>query len=253
VWRGERCTRCGTCLVTCPEHALSWNGDGPRLDECRCTLCGQCSDVCYAEAREILGRTMTAGDVLSAVERDRPFYDESGGGVTFSGGEPLAQPDFLAELLRGCRARGLHTVLDTCGYAPWETVDRIRPHVDLFLYDLKLVDDERHRAATGVSNTAILANLRALARAGARIVVRFPLVPGVNDEDTNVGAVGAFVADLPGPPPVTLLPYHGLGADKYRRLGRDYGLASVATHDPERVAQVAGALRQFGLRVDVGG
>jgi pyruvate formate lyase activating enzyme len=209
--------------------------------------------VCCAEAREVLGRAMTVGQVLARVERDRPFYDESGGGVTFSGGEPLAQQDFLVELLRGCRARDLHTVLDTCGYAPREAVERVRPHVDHFLYDLKLVDDERHRAATGVSNAVILANLRALAHAGARITVRFPLVPGVTDEDANVGAIGAFVADLPGPPPVTVLPYHGLGAEKYGRLGRHYALKDVSAPDAERVAQVAGALREFGLRVDVGG
>jgi pyruvate formate lyase activating enzyme len=253
VWRGERCTRCGTCIATCPEDALAWSGDRPVRDECRCTLCGECADVCYAEAREVLGREMTVEQVLAAVERDRPFYDESDGGVTFSGGEPLAQPGFLLELLRGCRSRGLHTVLDTCGYAPWEVVDRVRPHVDLFLYDLKLIDGERHRRETGVSNADILGNLRALAAAGERLAVRFPLVPGVNDDDENIGRTGAFLAELPGPPPMTVLPYHGLGADKYARLGRDYGMRGVARPGPARLAQVADALRGFGLRVEVAG
>ena len=253
VWRGERCTRCGTCIVTCPENALAWSGDRPVLDEYRCTLCGECADVCYAEAREVLGREMTVEQVLAAVERDRPFYEESGGGVTVSGGEPLAQPEFLLELLRGCKARGLHTVLDTCGYAPGDIVERVRPWVDLFLYDLKLMDDERHRRATGVSNRDILGNLRSLAAAGGRLVVRVPLVPGVNDDDANLGRTGAFVADLPGGPPVTLLPYHALGADKYRRLGRDYDMRDIPTPGPERLAQVADALRGFGLRVEVAG
>jgi pyruvate formate lyase activating enzyme len=249
VWRGERCTRCGTCLATCPEHALAWEGNAPVLDAYRCTLCGECADVCYAEAREVLGRQMTVEHVLAAVERDRPFYEESGGGVTFSGGEPLAQPEFLLKLLRGSRASGLHTVLDTCGYAAWDVVDRVRPHVDLFLYDLKLMDDERHRRATGVANGPVLDNLRGLSQAGARLTVRFPLVPGVNDDDENVRATAAFLAALPGPPPVTVLPYHGLGADKYRRLGRDYALREVAGPSAERVRAVAGMLRGYGLAV----
>jgi pyruvate formate lyase activating enzyme len=225
----------------------------PVLDEYRCTLCGACADACYAEAREVLGREMTVQQVLAAVERDRPFYDVSGGGVTFTGGEPLARPDFLLELLRGCKARGLHTALDTCGFAAPDTVDHVRPYVDLFLYDLKLVDDERHRRATGVSNALVLGNLRALAEAGAQVMVRFPLVPGVNDDDQDVRQTGAFVARLAGPPPVTVLPYHRLGAHKYRRLGRECPLSDVATPGRERVAQVAEVLRGCGLRVDVAG
>jgi pyruvate formate lyase activating enzyme len=253
VWRGERCTRCGTCLATCPEGALAWDGDRPVLDEYRCTLCGECADVCYAEARQVLGRTMTTDQVLAAVERDRPFYEESGGGVTFSGGEPLAQPEFLLELLRACKAQGLHTVLDTCGYAPWEALDRVRPYVDLFFYDLKLVDDERHRHATGVSNAPVLANLRTLAERGQRIVLRLPLIPGVNDDDENIRHTGALVAGLARPPAVTILPYHALGADKYRRLGREYPMESVQTSGPERVAAAAEMLRVYGLAVDTTG
>jgi pyruvate formate lyase activating enzyme len=253
VWRGERCTRCGTCMARCPEDALAWEGDAPVLDGTRCTLCGECADACYAEAREVLGREMTVEQVLAAAQRDRPFYEESGGGVTFTGGEPLAQADFLMELLRGCKAIGLHTVLDTCGYAPRDAVDLVRPHVDLFLYDLKLMDDERHRRATGVSNALVLDNARALARAGARLHVRFPLVPGVNDDDDNVRATGAFVAGLDGMPQVTVLPYHRLGADKYRRLGRDFAMGEVAAPGAERLRAVGDLLRGYGLRVDVEG
>jgi pyruvate formate lyase activating enzyme len=251
VWREERCTQCGTCIAECPEGALAWDGEVPVLDEYRCTMCGACADQCYAEAREVLGREMTVPQVLAAVERDRPFYEVSGGGVTCSGGEPLAQPEFLVELFRECKAGGVHTVLDTCGYAAWDTVDRVRPHVDLFLYDLKLADDGRHRRATGVSNALILDNLRALAGAGAQITVRFPLVPGVNDDDENVRQMADVVRSLAGPPPMTVLPYHRLGADKYRRLGRDYAMPDVAAAAPERVAFVRDLLRESGLRVDV--
>jgi len=139
VWRAERCTRCGSCIAACPEDALHWADDAPApvLDESRCSLCGACGDECYAEAREQMGQTMDAAAVLDTVERDRAFYEESGGGVTFSGGEPLAQPEFLGELLRGARARDIHTALDTSGYAPWDVMDGLRGDVDLFLYDLK--------------------------------------------------------------------------------------------------------------------
>jgi pyruvate formate lyase activating enzyme len=253
VWRAERCTRCGTCIATCPEDALSWDGDAPRLDQSRCTLCGGCADVCYAEAREVLGRAMTADEVLAAVERDRVFYEESGGGVTVSGGEPLAQPEFLAELLCGCRARGLHAAVDTCGHAPWETLDRIRPLTDLFLYDLKLLDDERHRRYTGVSNALGLENLRALAAAGHDILLRVPLIPGVNDDAESVRQIGAFVTGLARPLPLEILPYHALGAAKYARLGREYRMEELEGGAEPRAAAAAAVLREVGLQVQVMG
>ena len=253
VWRAERCSRCGTCIATCPEDALSWDGDTPLLDQTRCTLCGECAEQCYAEAREVLGRPMTADQVLAELERDRMFYDESGGGVTFSGGEPLAQPEFLLELLKRCREHEMHTAVDTCGHASREIVDRIRPHVSLFLYDLKLLDDDRHRRYTGVSNALGLANLRALVAAGHDIVVRVPLIPGVNDDDESVRHIGAFLTELRRPFPVVILPYHSLGVAKYARLGRDCKMGETRALSEERVAAAATTLRRFGLQVDVMG
>lgn len=252
VWREDRCVRCGTCVAACPESALRWDGDRPVPDASRCTLCGACAEACYADAREVLGRTMTADAVLAVAERDRVFYDASGGGVTFSGGEPLAQPAFLEALLAGCRAGALHTVLDTSGDASWETVDRIRGLVDLFLYDLKLMDDARHRRATGVSNGRILGNLAALATRGHTIILRLPLIGGVNDDDANIGATAAFAAEL-GVARVAVLPFHGLGAAKYARLGRAYPLPDATPPSDERVAQVLGTLRHFGLSAERSG
>jgi pyruvate formate lyase activating enzyme len=252
VWRGERCVRCGACVAACPDGALRWNGDAPVLDAARCSICGACAEVCWAEARELVGRTMTAAAVLAVAERDRVFYEQSGGGVTVSGGEPLAQPAFLGALLAGCRARGLHTALDTSGEAPWEVLDRIRGLVDLFLYDLKLVSDLRHRRVTGVSNARILENLTALAGRGHAIVLRVPLVPGLTDDDCNVGAIGALAAEL-GIARVVVLPFHRLGTAKYVRLGRPPPLPQPTPPTDERVTEVLGALRHFGLAAERSG
>jgi pyruvate formate lyase activating enzyme len=249
VWRSERCSRCGSCIAACPEDALEWVDDLPTLDASRCTLCGICADECYAQAREVVGRAMDADAVLAQVERDLPFYEESGGGVTFSGGEPLAQPEFLAELLRGAQARGIHTALDTCGYAPWNALDDLRTDVDLFLYDLKLVDEERHRSVTGVSNAAILDNLERLAERGHRIVLRLPLVPDINDDEPNLRAIGGLAARL-GVERVVVLPLHRLGRDKYARLGRTYELSTIAIPTDAHVAQAIDLLRGAGAVVE---
>lgn len=252
VYRANRCVRCGACLAACPQGAIALRDGAVRTDRSRCLHCGACTDVCYAEARELAGRRMTVEQVLTEVERDIVFYDESGGGVTFSGGEPLLQPDFLQALAQACRARGLHTALDTCGLASWEVLDRVREHIRLFLYDVKLIDEERHRRFTGASNALILQNLRRLAAGGHSLVLRLPLVPGVNDDAANVRATGALAAEL-GIAEVDLLPYHRAGLDKYERLAMDYALPDTRPPTAEQVEAVAAMLRGYGLQVEVGG
>ncbi len=243
--RSGLCIACGACRAACPEGAV----DDPK----RCIDCGACADNCYAGAREMVGREMTITEVMAAAERDRAFYEQSTGGVTFSGGEPLAQPEFLRALLAASREKGLHTVVDTSGHAPWPVVDSVRERVDLFLYDLKLVDEARHREWTGASNALILANLRRLAELRQQVILRVPLVPGVNDDAASVDRLGALAASLPCRYPLALLPYHDIGAEKYGRLGRAYGLAALRPPVHEHVAAIAARLSGFGLQVQIGG
>jgi pyruvate formate lyase activating enzyme len=254
LWlRPGRCIRCGECVEVCPEGAIIRQENIFVTDLERCTRCGTCVEACAAEAREIVGRQMSVGEVLAAVERDIVFYDESGGGVTVSGGEPLQQRGFLLALLKACQEKGIHTVLDTCGYATWKAFEQVRPYVNLFLYDLKLVDDARHRQFTGVSNRLILQNLRRLLQAGQRVEIRIPVIPGVNDGAEDLRQLGTLIASLPGSPKVELLPYHRAATGKYERLNRDYPLPEVQPPSAEHMQAVKQALQVFGLVVQIGG
>ncbi len=254
VVRPGRCIRCGACVAACDRDAAVLAAAGPDADRSRCRDCTShvCAAVCYAEAREVAGRTVTVAEVAALAERDLPFYEESGGGVTLSGGEPLLQGPFAAALLAALRRRGIHTALDTCGHAPWETLERLRGDVDLFLYDVKLMDEERHRHYTGVGNRRILDNLHALAALGHRIVLRFPVIPGVNDDDANVAAMAALAAALPQLERVDLLPYHRSGVDKYVRLDRTYHLAQTDVPPAARLDAIAAAFTAAGVAVHRG-
>jgi len=249
LFRLSRCILCGDCLDACPNAAISSQEGAIHIDRSTCIVSGECAQICPTEALEVVGREMTVSQVLVEIERDRAFYEQSGGGVTFTGGEPLAQPGFLLELLVGCCEGGIHAVVDTSGYAPWRVFDEIRPFVNLFLYDLKLMDEARHIEWTGVSNREILSNMRRLAELEHEILVRTPIIPGINDDKENLSAMGEFLTALPHVPIVQLLAYHNIAEVKYAGLGMDYELDEIQPPDPEQIAKAAGTLRSFGLQV----
>lgn len=239
----DRCISCGECLTVCP------TGTDPTL----CTDCLRCVDVCHAGARTTAGRTMTVAQVITEIMKDAIFYEESGGGVTFSGGEPLMQPDFLCSLLEQCKARDLHTAIETSGFGRQEDLLRSAAKTDLFLYDLKLMDDDLHRKYTGASNRTILANLQALAAVHANIIVRIPVIPGINDSAENISATAAFAASLGGVREIHLLPYHTAGSHKYTRLGQRYLLPEIQPPTADTMSQLADCAKASGVPVKIGG
>ena len=248
--RPNRCITCYACIGECPEGAISVNGGrGVITDLDLCVRCGECTDTCFAEARELIGKEMTVAQVMAEIERDLSFYDESGGGVTFSGGEPLWQRDFVLALLQECKRREIRTAVDTSGAISWQTLDRVRPFTDLFLYDLKHMDDATHKKLTGVSNHFILHNLRQLSAHGHNIILRFAIIPGLNDSDENIRQTGEFAASLPQRHPISILPYHATATDKYQRINQPYQLTHLQPPTDIRMADIAATLRSYGLEV----
>jgi pyruvate formate lyase activating enzyme len=247
LYSAERCRLCAACVAHCPHHAIVRAEDQMLLTD-DCVRCGTCVDFCSAEARAIAGRFLTVRQILDEIERDTVFYDESGGGVTFSGGEPLRHPEILEVLLHKCRARRIHSAIETCGAAPREAVLRLCSHADIVLYDLKLIDSDRHREYTGAPNRNILENLVALAAVHHNLVVRVPLVPGVNDRPADAGDFRRFLAGIRFRR-LDIVPYHRVGVGKYRRLGREYLLEDTQPPSEEEMAELAATLEAAGIPV----
>jgi pyruvate formate lyase activating enzyme len=219
----DRCVGCGHCFRACPQHAHGME-DGQRvLARDECVVCGLCAAGCPARALELIGREFTIDEVLDEALPDRPFYETSGGGLTLSGGEPLYQIDFAVRLLEAAGQAGLHCAVETCGFVPFPHLERVLPRVDLFLYDIKETDANRHVEYTGVAHRRILDNLRRLHARGARIRLRLPVIPGHNDRPDHFAEAAGLVRSLPSLEGVELMPYHRLGTSKLSRLGLGKG------------------------------
>lgn len=246
-WFSVRCIGCKTCVATCPNGCLTMTDDDLLIDRVRCQACGTCAEACPSGALEALGKTVTADEVLAELLKDRSFYEKSGGGVTLSGGEPTFQPDFTEALLRGLNAQGISTALDTCGLCSTSTLDRLLPCTDLVLFDLKLFDEAQHREFTGQSNERILENLlyvRDYVRHQERPIglwIRTPLIPGATVSESNLSAIGRFIADNldSSLSRWELCAFNNLCRDQYKRLGLEWKYAQTPLMTAEELASCA--------------
>lgn len=247
VWFETRCGHCGRCVSVCPQHKRRPGLIDPE-DRARCTVCGACVAVCPGGALEIRGREVSAGEIADRAERLRPFFARTGGGVTLTGGEPTAQPQFALAIARLCHDAGLHVAVETCGFAPWETLAALAETVDLFLFDVKHPDAAAHEELTGASNEPILANLRRLLETGADVIVRVPLIPGVNDDAATLGELAGLVAGL-GAARIELLPFNPATGGKYSWVGRPNPMPDAKRQSPEAIARLAAICAECGLEV----
>jgi pyruvate formate lyase activating enzyme len=245
VWYEIRCRHCGACVNACPRR-IRRPGLIDAEDRARCDLCGACVEACPAGALEVKGRTATAGEIADEAERLAPFFARTGGGVTITGGEPTAQPDFSRAIASLCREAGIHVALETCGLSPWATIERLAQVVDLWLYDLKLADSAAHAEYTGAPNERIIANLQGLLESGAEVLVRVPLIPDVNDSDGAIRQIAQLTAGL-GAERIELLPFNPATGGKYSWLGLPDPLPEARRQPAARIAELEAICRECGL------
>ena len=243
VFFENKCIGCGECYKRCPNGAVEATPGGRKYYKDKCTLCGTCVEYCYAEATVMEGKMVSVQEVVEELKKDMPFYENSGGGVTLSGGEPTMQPEFCAAVLRESRKAGMHTALDTSGYVKWETFRMILGYVDLLLYDIKHLDPAKHKEYTGISNELILSNLRKVDELDIPIEIRMPMIPELNDSEDDLAAACQFFREMKNVKRVKLLPYHKLGEGKYERLDMEYRLKNIEPPDKDRNEQLAELMR----------
>lgn len=247
-----RCIACRQCISECPNDALSWGNRGIEICRPGCTSCGACTQVCNSQALTMAGQRKTSDEIMQIILKDLPYYQTSGGGVTFSGGEAASQGEFLWELAKECKKHRISTCIETCGYVRWETFEKLLPYMDYFFFDLKIIDEIDHITYTGVSNRLILDNFSRLITAGANITVRIPVIPGINNTPKNVEQTIRFLlAQAPGCP-VSLLPYHRLGASKYDKLDMEYTLEDLAPPSEQEMLRLKEQFVSHGFPVSIG-
>lgn len=242
-----RCVRCGACVRECPENVAIPAAEGAFGTD-NCTGCGNCIRSCHGGARSWMGEEMTAGEVVDLVKKDMVFYRKSSGGVTFSGGEPLTHPQFLGEIINRCMDLGIHTAVETCGYFDWKAAEKTIAMLDFIMFDLKHMDEATHKRLTGVSNRLILENILKISSFGIPMVIRIPVIPGVNDDEHNIRATAVFVRDhLPQAIGIEALAYHRLGVNKYQALGIEYPLGHIEPPSDSRMAALRKLITDTGV------
>lgn len=254
MYSHSKCIGCSDCVEHCPENALTLTNEGIITQVEACTLCGICAEVCPTKAMEMTGKLDTVDNIMKMIERETVFMDQSEGGVTFSGGEPLRQSEFLIELLDACGRNGIHRTVDTSGFANTETLLEVAKRTDHFLYDLKMMNSEKHKKYTGVPNEKILSNLKILAETGASINIRIPFIKGVNSDNENMEKTAIFIAGLSGEKKiVNLLPYHNIMTKKYQKLGGDYQQDELSEPTMEDKKTALAIFEKHGIKAIIGG
>ena len=254
MYSPAKCILCGTCVVACPENAIALKTDGIITDTELCKICGKCAEVCPAIATEMSGKKMSVSEIMGIIEKERIFFDQSGGGVTFSGGEPLIHTKLLIELLDECGRRGIHRAVDTAGNVSTGTILEVARRTDLFLYDLKMMNTELHRKWTNIRNERLLHNLKVIAKAGANIIIRIPLIGGVNDTNENIEQTAKFVDELWGDKKeVHLLPYHSIAQHKYLKLGKSNDFEKLQEPEEETLITAIAKFAVYGIKASIGG
>jgi pyruvate formate lyase activating enzyme len=254
MYSPAKCIKCGTCVDACPENALTLTPQGIVTDTELCKLCGKCAEVCPTKAIEMSGKVMTVAEVMEVIEKERIFFDQSGGGVTFSGGEPLTHSQMLIELLDECGRRNIHRAVDTAGNVSTDLLLEVAKSTDLFLYDLKMMDSNLHRKWINSGNERILKNLESLASSGAHIIIRIPLIGGVNDTAENIEQTARFISALAGDKKeVHLLPYHKIAQNKYMKLGRPEEFEILREPSKESLNKAISCFAEYGISASVGG
>ena len=241
----KKCVGCGECMKVCKLNAIHPDPKaGLKIDRSVCNNCFACADICYAEAKKTCGEEKTAEEIFKEVNKDRFFYEIRGGGVTFSGGEPLTQPELLYQTAKKCKANRLHTTMETCGFGKFEEFEKALDYIDESFFDIKHMDTEVHKELTGVGNEVILSNLKAIAGHGIPVTVRTPVIPGLNDSMENIVATAEFIKDIPNVVEYELLLYHNLGESKYTSLGKPYELHDIVPPTDDDIRPLVKAANQ---------
>ncbi|MEF9992175.1 MAG: glycyl-radical enzyme activating protein [Romboutsia sp.] len=255
LYNEEKCSKCENCLKKCPHNAIYKEDGNICLSRDKCELCEICLDYCINNAREVVGKNYEIKDLIREIQKDILFYEESGGGVTLSGGEVMTQNiDYIEKLVKVCKDKGISVAIDTCGYAKFHNYEKILDYVDIFLYDIKLIDDEKHKLFTGKSNNLILDNLQKLSEKGANINIRIPLIEGVNvdNENIEVNRIIEFLKQL-NIKKVNLLPYHNIGMHKYKKLDMKYEGSKLGRPNDEKLEEIRLLFEKNNFNTKIGG
>jgi pyruvate formate lyase activating enzyme len=247
-----KCICCGKCIIACPNDANTTYDKSIKISRNKCTLCKRCIDVCPTGARQIVGHKFTAQEIIEEIKKDIIYYDASGGGVTFSGGEPLMQISFLKQVLDLLKDKDIHTALDTSGYSSTKALKSILDNTDLFLYDLKIIDENKHLKYTGVSNISIKNNLKTIIDNGNEVIIRYLIIPGMNDDQEDTNKLIQFIKSIGKINKIDLLSFHNV-SEKYKRLGIEYIIQNIQAPSLEKIQSVKEEFENMGFNVKIGG